>query len=59
MERTQRMDDAWVSRRLIEWAARTGLRCVAAGNVHMHVRSRKPLQDTLTAIRLNRPVADC
>ena len=25
----------------------------------MHVRSRKPLQDTLTATRLARPVAEC
>ncbi len=29
---------------------------VAAGDVHMHLRSRRPLQDTLTAIRLGRPV---
>jgi len=29
---------------------------VAAGDVHMHVRSRRPLQDTLTAIRLGIPV---
>jgi error-prone DNA polymerase len=32
---------------------------VAAGQVHMHVRSRKPLQDVMTAIRLGRPVKDC
>jgi error-prone DNA polymerase len=32
---------------------------VAAGDVHMHVRSRKPLQDTLTAIRVGRPLAEC
>ena len=31
---------------------------VAAGDVHMHVRSRRPLQDTLTAIRLGVPVAE-
>ncbi|MFN3566604.1 MAG: error-prone DNA polymerase, partial [Burkholderiaceae bacterium] len=37
----------------------TGLPVVAAGDVHMHVRSRKPLQDVLTAIRLGRPVAEC
>ncbi|MEO7151406.1 MAG: PHP domain-containing protein, partial [Burkholderiaceae bacterium] len=36
-----------------------GLRIVAAGDVLMHLRSRKPLQDTLTAIRLARPVAHC
>ncbi|WP_255569079.1 error-prone DNA polymerase [Comamonas sp. NLF-1-9] len=39
--------------------ARHGLALVAAGGVCMHRRSRKPLQDVLTATRLNRPVADC
>ncbi len=33
-----------------------GLPLVAAGDVHMHVRSRKALQDTLTAVRLRTPV---
>ena len=37
----------------------TGLPIVAAGDVLMHVRSRKPLQDTLTATRLAVPVAEC
>ncbi len=32
---------------------------VAIGDVCMHVRSRKPLQDTLTAIRLCRPLHEC
>ena len=32
---------------------------VAAGDVHMHVRSRRRLQDVLTAIRLGKPVAEC
>jgi error-prone DNA polymerase len=32
---------------------------VAAGDVHMHVRSRRALQDTLVAIRLSKPVAQC
>jgi len=36
-----------------------GLPIVALGHVTMHVRSRKPLQDTLTATRLGRPVAEC
>ncbi|HEX3638437.1 MAG TPA: error-prone DNA polymerase [Paraburkholderia sp.] len=40
-------------------AERHGLNVVATGQVLMHVRSRKPLQDTLTAIRLNRPVTEC
>jgi error-prone DNA polymerase len=40
-------------------AALTGLRLVAAGDVLMHVRARKPLQDALTATRLNKTVAEC
>ncbi|SEI21570.1 error-prone DNA polymerase [Paraburkholderia hospita] len=40
-------------------AERHGLNVVATGQVLMHVRSRKPLQDTLTAIRLSRPVTEC
>ncbi|RVT50054.1 error-prone DNA polymerase [Rubrivivax albus] len=40
-------------------AALTGLPVVAVGSVLMHARSRKPLQDMLTATRLKRPVADC
>ena len=32
---------------------------VACGDVHMHVRSRRRLQDVLTAIRLGKPVAQC
>src|SRR5262249_17874463 len=35
----------------------TGLPCVASGDVHMHARGRRALQDTLTAIRLGVPVA--
>ena len=37
----------------------TGLPLVAAGAVCMHVRSRKPLHDVLTAIRVGKPVAQC
>ncbi len=37
----------------------SGLPIVATGDVLMHRRSRKPLQDTLTATRLKRPVAEC
>jgi error-prone DNA polymerase len=36
-----------------------GLPLAAAGDVHMHLRSRRPLQDTLTAIRLGTPVHAC
>ncbi|GAB4570021.1 MAG: error-prone DNA polymerase [Rhizobacter sp.] len=40
-------------------ARATGLPIVAAGGVLMHVRSRKPLQDVLTATRLGLPIAQC
>jgi error-prone DNA polymerase len=35
------------------------LRCTAAGDVHMHVREARALQDTVTAIRHGLPLADC
>jgi DNA-directed DNA polymerase III PolC len=34
------------------------LPCVAAGDVHMHRRSRRALQDVLTAIRIGKPVQE-
>ena len=37
----------------------SGLPIVAAGDVLMHLRSRKPLQDTLAATRLKMTVAQC
>ena len=40
-------------------AALTGLPLVASGDVLMHLRSRKPLLDTLAATRLGKPVAEC
>jgi len=45
-----------IVRRVAELAQ---LPIVAAGDVLMHVRSRKPLQDTLTATRLKLPISEC
>jgi len=42
-----------------EVALQHALPMVAAGHVCMHVRSRKPLHDTLTAVRLGKPVSEC
>ncbi|MEY4882295.1 MAG: hypothetical protein RIS34_149 [Pseudomonadota bacterium] len=53
------LDDDMMWHRLAQVSARTGVPLVAAGNVHMHVRSRKPLQDVITAVLLGRPVAEC
>jgi error-prone DNA polymerase len=52
-------DDALQGQRLQQLARLSGVPLVAAGNVHMHVRSRKPLQDVLSAVRLGQPVFDC
>ena len=42
-----------------EVAWQHGLPVVALGHVCMHVRSRKPLLDTMCAIRVGKPVAEC
>ncbi|HXN16577.1 MAG TPA: PHP domain-containing protein, partial [Usitatibacter sp.] len=34
------------------------LACIAAGDIHMHARTRKKLQDVMTAIRLKCPLAE-
>jgi error-prone DNA polymerase len=44
---------------LKELSRKSGLPLVAAGDVHMHLRSRRRLQDVLTAVRLGKPVAQC
>jgi len=44
---------------LRELGAACSLPLAAAGDVHMHLRSRRKLQDTLSAIRLGKPVAQC
>jgi error-prone DNA polymerase len=51
-------DRAWLDS-VQELARAAGLPLVAAGDVHAHVRSRRRLQDVLTAVRLGRPVAAC
>jgi error-prone DNA polymerase len=43
---------------LLDLGRAAGLPIAAAGDVHMHVRSRRALQDTLTAIRLRTTVAE-
>ena len=52
-------DDELHLQRLREASALTAVPLVAVGDVHMHVRSRKPLQDVLTATRIGRPLTDC
>jgi error-prone DNA polymerase len=56
-ERHLRPDDHERLAHLRELAAAVQLPLVAAGDVHMHARSRRPLQDVLAALRLNTTVA--
>ncbi|WP_394304484.1 error-prone DNA polymerase [Pseudomonas danubii] len=51
-------DDARRLQDRLALAAQWGLPAVACGDVHMHVRGRRALQDTMTAIRHHLPVAE-
>jgi error-prone DNA polymerase len=51
-------DDAWLHR-MREVHDISAVPLVAGGDVHMHVRSRKPLQDVMTSTRVGRPLTDC
>lgn len=55
----RRLDDELWLHRMRELSAHTALPLVAVGDVHMHVRSRKPLQDVLTATRVGKPLTEC
>jgi len=59
LEQLQGHADALHRARLEAASARAGVPLVAAGAVTMHVRSRKPLSDVLTAIRLGQPLPEC
>ncbi|MDD5325972.1 MAG: error-prone DNA polymerase, partial [Polaromonas sp.] len=58
VELLQGLDDALRLQQLQAVARRSGVRLVAAGQVLMHVRSRKPLHDVMTAIGLHKTVND-
>ncbi|MGY4515144.1 error-prone DNA polymerase [Lysobacter sp. HA18] len=45
-------DDAARTRQLQEIGKKLALPCVASGDVHMHIRGRRTLQNVMTAIRL-------
>jgi len=51
-------DDAAQLQHLLERATSCGLPPVACGDVHMHARGRRALQDCMTAIRHHLPVAE-
>lgn len=51
-------DDLWLVT-LMEAGEQAGVPLVAAGDVHMHARSCKPMHDVLTAVREGKTVAEC
>ncbi|MGS5088519.1 error-prone DNA polymerase [Hydrogenophaga sp. A37] len=59
VEQLQLMDDEVRLHRLRQSSELTAVPLVAVGDVHMHVRSRKALQDVLTATRIGKPLVEC
>ena len=59
VELHREQDDAARLAHLLETAAQLDMSPLAAGDVHMDVRRRRALQDTMTAIRHNLPLAEC
>lgn len=51
-------DDSRRLNQLLTLASELGIPAVASGDVHMHARGRRALQDTMTAIRHHLPVAE-
>ncbi len=59
VEQMRQIDDELWLHRMRALSSLTALPLVAVGDVHMHVRSRKPLQDVLTATRIGKPLTEC
>ncbi|MDM7941660.1 MAG: error-prone DNA polymerase [Hydrogenophaga sp.] len=59
VEQLRRLDDEMLLHKLRQSSDLTAVPLVAVGDVHMHLRSRKPLQDVLTATRIGQPLSAC
>ena len=59
VDQLRRLDDELWLHRMRCLSELTALPLVAVGDVHMHIRSRKPLQDVLTATRVGKPLSEC
>jgi len=59
VEQLRLLDDEMLLHQLRASSELTAMPLVAVGHVRMHVRSRKPLLDVLTATRLNQPLSQC
>ena len=51
-------DDIWKFK-LSDVSSATAIPLVASGDVYLHIRSRKPLQDVMTATRMGKPLTQC
>jgi error-prone DNA polymerase len=58
-EQLCRFDDEMRLHQLRQSSELTAVPLVAVGDVQMHVRSRKPLHDVLTATRIGKPLTEC
>ena len=59
VEQLCRFDDEMRLHQLRQSSELTAVPLVAVGDVRMHVRSRKPLHDVLTATRIGKPLTEC
>ena len=59
VEQLRTLDDEIWLYKLRNLSEATAMGLVAVGDVHMHLRSRKPLQDVMTAIRVCKPLTEC
>lgn len=59
VELLRQLDDEMWLYRMRRVSELTAIPLVASGDVCMHVRSRKPLHDVMTATRHGRPLTDC
>lgn len=59
VEQLRQLDDAMWLHKLRLASDATAIPLVAVGDVFMHVRSRKAVQDVVTAIRLGKPMTEC
>jgi error-prone DNA polymerase len=59
VELLRQLDDEMWLHKLRQVSELTAIPLVAASDVHMHVRSRKALQDVMTATRIGRPLTAC
>jgi len=59
VEQLRTLDDEIWLHKLRQVSDATAIPLVGVGDVYMHVRSRKPLQDVMTAIRIGKPLTEC